>query len=78
MKIRAMVIRVDTLPAGRRVAKVEAPGYLGWAFLKSELSEEGARQFEEVVQLALDHGGWDQNWDWAAAMMATAQHVQAS
>jgi hypothetical protein len=78
MKMRAMVIRVATLPAGRRVAKVEGPGYLGWAFLKAEMSKETAQQLEEIMQCALDDGGWDQNWDWAAAMMAATQHVRAS
>jgi hypothetical protein len=76
--MRAKVITVKKLPGGRRVAKLEGPGVLGWAFLEEEMSAETAQQMEEIIQAALDAGGWDQNWDWAAALMATAHHAQAS
>ena len=76
--MRAMVIRVPSLPNGRRVAKVEGNGLIGWAILEKDMSVEAAAEMEEMIQQALDAGGWSQNWDWAMAMMmATAQHVSA-
>lgn len=78
MRMRAVVTRVDSLPDGRRVAKIEGPGLIGWAFLKAELSAETAEEMREIMQTALDAGLWNQNWDWAVAlMMATTQPAPA-
>lgn len=76
--MRAMVIRVPSLPAGRRVAKVEGNGFIGWAILEKEISAEAAAELEEITQHTLDAGGWSQHWDLAMAMMmATAKQVSA-
>ncbi|MEU1506487.1 hypothetical protein [Kitasatospora sp. NPDC005748] len=69
MRIRAVVTSVDSLPEGRRVAKFEGPGVVGLAFLKSEISAELAEELQEIMQAALDAGLWNQNWEWAVAMM---------
>lgn len=77
--MRAMVIRVPSLPNGRRVAKVEGDGLIGWAILEKDMSAEAAAEMEELIQQILDAGGWSQHWDWAAAMMmAAAQQVSSS
>lgn len=79
MRMRAIVTTVKSLPAGRRVAKVEGPGFVGWAFLEDDMSAEVAEQMEQIMQAALDAGLWSQNWDWAAAtMMAATQPARAS
>ncbi|WP_146259022.1 hypothetical protein [Streptomyces tateyamensis] len=74
-----MVIRVPSLPNGRRVAKVEGHGLIGWAILEKDMSAEAAAEMEEMIQHTLDAGGWSQNWDWAMAlMMTTAQQVSTA
>lgn len=74
--MRAMVIRVKSLPDGRRVARVQGDGWIGFVFLEDEMRAQTAEELEQIMQASLDAGEWDQNW--AAALMAAAQHASVA
>jgi hypothetical protein len=75
-RVVVWVVRVPSLPEGRRVARLDRPGLVVFLVLEGEMSEETAEEFRDVMQDGLDCGIYDQHW--GGASVKPPQAVPAS
>jgi len=61
--VTVRVIRVASLPDGRRVARIDGPREVTFAFLEHIIPDDVAAELELVMQQGLDSGLYDQHLD---------------